>query len=172
MCKNKHIGFTFFLTKKNHRGKFPTWFYLKIIAIWLWQLTYVGGFEGSEFTSRITKIFVKLPETNYTLHQRVCLLGSLAFHCLASDEQSINSCLREDNSSRKTAPFLRFQSCQQHKATNMLCCCCGTAPTLIVEGISFVLKAFWGTGTPRDAQNSAAFAHWKRRCPVVSCGDP
>lgn len=110
------------------------------------------------------------------LHQRsaigFCLLGSLAFHCLASDGQSISNCLREDNSFLKTAPFLLFQSCHQHKATSLLCCCCGTVPTLIVQRMSYAETEVGGIGTPRNAQNSAAFVQWNKRCSVVSYIEP
>ncbi|KAG0547234.1 hypothetical protein BDA96_01G062200 [Sorghum bicolor] len=56
------------------------------------------------------------------------------FPLFASVEQAMSSCLKEVISSRNKAPFLLFHSCQQHNATNMLCCCWGTALIFDVRG--------------------------------------
>jgi hypothetical protein len=84
----------------------------------------------------------------------------------------MSNCLREVISFWKTAPFLLFHNCQQHSAMNMLCCCWGTALTLMLEWMSYAANPFCGPGTPKTSQNSAAFMHWNNRCSVVSSGEP
>lgn len=129
------------------RGRIHTWFYWHSIAV-----GFGANLHHQEKGSWGTRIY-------NGVYIALCI-ASWTFHCLASVQQAMSSCLKEVVSSRNTAPFLLFHSCQQHNATNMLCCCWGTTLILMLEGMSCAANPVCGIGMPKISQNSAAFAHW------------
>jgi len=60
-------------------------------------------------------------------------LGSLVLQRFASETHATKICLVEAGSDLKITPFLRFQSCQQHSAMNMLKCLEGTEAGLLMQ---------------------------------------
>jgi hypothetical protein len=60
-------------------------------------------------------------------------LGSLVLQSFASAMHATKVCLVEASSDLKITLFLRFQSCQQHSAMNVLKCLEGTEGGLLMQ---------------------------------------